>query len=187
MRCSFLVTREPPTERKPDFQPKTRAYPLLAAQFSRRCFVLREMMFLQDTVPPFGPTPNQLFDHYFKDFTNKTWGNISPFYQLDSFDYTILVVYFVLLGVLAIYGGYRIKQVVDFWRYRRIKPKPKALFSEDDLPHITVQLPLFNEMYVVERLLKAVTEIDYPRSKFEIQVLDDSTDETQALALKTVE
>src|SRR2546423_3264629 len=145
------------------------------------------MMFLQNTVPPVGPTADQVFDTYFRDVINKTWGNISPLYRLDSFDYTILIVYFLLLGVLAIYGGYRIKQVVDFWRYRRIKPEPKAFFTENELPHITVQLPLFNEMYVVERLLKAVTGIDYPREKFEIQVLDDSTDETQALARRTVE
>ena len=50
-----------------------------------------------------------------------------------------------------------------------------------------MQLPLFNEMYVVERLLKAVTEIDYPRDRLEIQVLDDSTDETVKLAEATVE
>jgi len=47
---------------------------------------------------------------------------------------------------------------------------------------ITVQLPLFNELYVVERLLKAVTAFDYPREKLEIQVLDDSTDETTRVA-----
>jgi cellulose synthase/poly-beta-1,6-N-acetylglucosamine synthase-like glycosyltransferase len=68
-----------------------------------------------------------------------------------------------------------------------LTPQPKQRFSESDLPVITVQLPLFNEMYVVERLLKAVTEIDYPREKLEIQVLDDSTDETVKLARATVE
>ena len=51
-----------------------------------------------------------------------------------------------------------------------------------ELPRITVQLPLFNELYVVDRLLKAVTAIDYPREKLEIQVLDDSTDETVEVA-----
>jgi cellulose synthase/poly-beta-1,6-N-acetylglucosamine synthase-like glycosyltransferase len=118
---------------------------------------------------------------------NKTWSNISPLYQLDTFDYTILSIYFGILGLLAIYGGYRIKQVVDFWRYHKLAPKPKERFGEAELPVITVQLPLFNEMYVVERLLKAVTEIDYPREKLEIQVLDDSTDETVKLARATVE
>src|SRR5918911_5583246 len=101
------------------------------------------MMLLQDTVPPFGPTPNQLFQQYFHDTINKTWGNISPLYQLDAFDYTILTLYFVILGVLAVYGAYRVKQVFDFWRYRRLRPRPKGFFAEDALPHITVQLPLF--------------------------------------------
>jgi cellulose synthase/poly-beta-1,6-N-acetylglucosamine synthase-like glycosyltransferase len=117
----------------------------------------------------------------------KTAANISPLYQLDSFDYVVLAFYFTILGILAVYGAYRIKQVVDFWRYRRLQPRPRAFFTDDALPHITVQLPLFNELYVVERLLRAVTAIDYPRASLQIQVLDDSTDETQELARATVE
>jgi cellulose synthase/poly-beta-1,6-N-acetylglucosamine synthase-like glycosyltransferase len=135
---------------------------------------------------PIGPTPDQVFEKYFHDLVYKTWGNISPLYRLDAFDWTILLAYFTILTILAVYGGYRIKQVIDFWRYRKFVPQPKALYDEADLPRITIQLPLFNEMYVVERLLKAVTQIDYPRDKFEIQVLDDSTDETQKLAETTV-
>src|SRR6185436_15977743 len=96
--------------------------------------------------------------------------------------WVILIVYFTILGTLAIYGAYRIKQVIDFWRYHKFVPHPGARFTESELPRITVQLPLFNELYVVERLLKAVTGIDYPREKFEIQVLDDSTDETTSVA-----
>ena len=145
------------------------------------------VMFFQDTQPPFGNTPNELFARYFQDVTNKTWGNISPLYQLDAFDYTILIVYFTILTVLAIYGAYRIKQVIDFWRYRKFTPQPKGSFSEAELPFITVQLPLFNEMYVVERLVKSITEVDYPRDRLQIQVLDDSTDETVKLAEATVE
>jgi cellulose synthase/poly-beta-1,6-N-acetylglucosamine synthase-like glycosyltransferase len=143
-------------------------------------------MIFQDTKPPFGPTPNELFERYFSDLVYKTWGNISPLYRLDSFDWLILLLYFSILGVLAVYGAYRVKQVIDFWRYRNFVPKPKGRFSEAELPHITVQLPLFNEMYVVERLVKAVTEIDYPREKLEIQILDDSTDETVKIAEATV-
>jgi cellulose synthase/poly-beta-1,6-N-acetylglucosamine synthase-like glycosyltransferase len=112
--------------------------------------------------------------------------NISPLYQLDIFDWTVLIVYFGILTVLAIYGVYRVKQVIDFWRYSKFPPKPKGEFAAADLPLITVQLPLFNEMYVVERLVKAVTEIDYPRERMEIQVLDDSTDETVNIASATV-
>ena len=128
----------------------------------------------------------ELWENY-QSVITKTSGNISPLYRLDGFDWTILILYFAILTVLAVYGAYRIKQVVDFWRYRHIVPRPKASYRETELPRITVQLPLFNEMYVVERLLKAVTEIDYPRERMEIQVLDDSTDETVRLARATVE
>ncbi|MDT5120816.1 MAG: hypothetical protein QOC96_298 [Acidobacteriota bacterium] len=117
----------------------------------------------------------------------KATSNVSTAYRLDSFDWTILILYFSVLTMLAIYGGYRVKQVIDFWRYRKLTPQPAGHFSEEELPRITVQLPLFNEMYVTERLLKAVTEIDYPRERLEIQVLDDSTDETVKLAEATVE
>jgi cellulose synthase/poly-beta-1,6-N-acetylglucosamine synthase-like glycosyltransferase len=123
----------------------------------------------------------------FCDPIEKTAGNISSLYQLDAFDWTILIVYFGILTVLAIYGVYRVKQVIEFWRYSKFPPQPKGSFNEAELPLITVQLPLFNEMYVVERLVKAITEIDYPRDRLEIQVLDDSTDETVSIARATVE
>ncbi|HEY6803456.1 MAG TPA: glycosyltransferase family 2 protein [Pyrinomonadaceae bacterium] len=131
---------------------------------------------------PIGLKPDDLFAKYFQDLVNKTWGNISPLYRLDTFDWIILLAYFSILFVLAVYGAYRIKQVVDFWRYRKFVPQPAGKFAEEDLPRITVQLPLFNELYVVDRLLKAVTAIDYPSEKLEIQVLDDSTDETVKVA-----
>jgi cellulose synthase/poly-beta-1,6-N-acetylglucosamine synthase-like glycosyltransferase len=136
---------------------------------------------------PIGPPPQALFEQYFHDLVNKTWGNISPLYKLDTFDWIILLVYFAILGTLAVYGAYRIKQVIDFWRYKSFVPTPSAHFAEAELPTITVQLPLFNELYVVDRLVKAVTAIDYPREKLEIQVLDDSTDETTRVAAAVVE
>src|SRR5437016_9269423 len=105
-------------------------------------------------------------------YSQATTTNISPLYQLDAFDWIVLIVYFGILTVLAIYGIYRAKQVVDFWRYSRFPPKAKRESTEAELPHITVQLPLFNEMYVIERLVKAVTEIDYPRHRMENQALD---------------
>ncbi|HET7113417.1 MAG TPA: glycosyltransferase family 2 protein [Pyrinomonadaceae bacterium] len=135
---------------------------------------------------PIGDNPQTIFERYFHDGVNKTWSNISPLYQLDAFDWVILIIYFAILTTLAVYGAYRIKQVIDFWRYRRFVPVPDARFPEADLPRITVQLPLFNELYVVERLVKAVTEIDYPNDKLEIQVLDDSTDETTKVAESVV-
>src|SRR5260370_14563258 len=122
----------------------------------------------------------------FCDEIYKTAANISPLCQLDTFDWTVLIVYFGIMTVLAIYGLYRVKQVTEFWRYSKFPPKPKREFTEEELPRVTVQLPLFNEMYVVERLVKSVTEIDYPRDRLEIQVLDDSTDETVNIAKATV-
>src|SRR5262249_61134543 len=89
-----------------------------------------------------------------------------------------------LTALLAIfpYG-----MVNEFWRYRRVKAQPKRRFAESEAARSPVQLPLFNEMYVVERLLEAVTGLDYPRHLLEIQVLDDSTDETVRIARAAVE
>src|SRR5262245_16415929 len=113
--------------------------------------------------------------------------NISFLYSLDAFDWAVIILYFTILALLAILGVYRVRMVYQFWRYRQVKPRPKSRFAESETPRITVQLPLFNEMYVVERLLASVTGMDYPRHLLEIQVLDDSTDETVRIARAAVE
>src|SRR6266536_1421269 len=123
----------------------------------------------------------------FCDDLTKTAANISPLYQLDALDWVVLITYFSILTVLSIYGAYRVKQVFEFWRYSKFPPRPKGQFSEADLPSITIQLPLYNEMYVAKRLVTAVREIDYPRDRLQIQVLDDSTDETVKIARAIVE
>jgi len=61
------------------------------------------------------------------------------------------------------------------------------LSNPDEIPYITIQLPVYNEMYVMERLLDNIAKIDYPKDKLEIQVLDDSTDETVETTLKHVQ
>ena len=81
----------------------------------------------------------------------------------------------VLLG-LALYGMHRYCIIYLYLRYRKNLPKPLSRFEK--LPSVTVQLPIFNELYVVERLLQSVGKLDYPRELLQIQVLDDSTDET---------
>jgi len=73
-----------------------------------------------------------------------------------------------------------------YYRYRR-RVHQAGGFDPDHAPAVTVQLPLYNEYYVVERLIEAVAALDYPRHALEIQVLDDSTDETQEVARRTVE
>lgn len=93
---------------------------------------------------------------------------------------TVIAVYMAVLAVLGLYGGHRGLLLYLYWRHRKDATKPPAQFEE--LPVVTVQLPMYNEMYVAERLLDAVAAIDYPRDRLEIQVLDDSTDETVAIA-----
>src|SRR5256885_9498521 len=91
-----------------------------------------------------------------------------------------LAVYFFVLIVLAIYGWHRYYLV---YLYMRNKDKePKSGPPLDPLPAVTIQLPLYNEMYVADRLIDAVCRLDYPRELLEIQVLDDSTDETCEIA-----
>jgi cellulose synthase/poly-beta-1,6-N-acetylglucosamine synthase-like glycosyltransferase len=91
----------------------------------------------------------------------------------------LIWVYLGILMVLAMYGFHRSILVYLYYRHKSERPSPKGRFEE--LPRVTVQLPMFNEMYVVQRLLDAVAKIDYPRDRFQIQVLDDSTDETQGI------
>ncbi|MGZ5552768.1 MAG: glycosyl transferase family 2, partial [Chthoniobacterales bacterium] len=79
----------------------------------------------------------------------------------------------VLLGLSA-YGIHRYCIIYLFLKHRKRHPQPMSQFVQ--LPKVTMQLPVFNEVYVVERLLKSVSEIDYPRELLQIQVLDDSTD-----------
>ncbi len=89
------------------------------------------------------------------------------------------IAYLVVLAILALYGLHRLWLTISYWRSRRAVVSTPELPAE--LPTVTVQLPLFNELYVAERLIDAVAELDWPRDKLEIQILDDSTDETTAL------
>jgi cellulose synthase/poly-beta-1,6-N-acetylglucosamine synthase-like glycosyltransferase len=92
----------------------------------------------------------------------------------------LLVLYFAVLTTLAIFGIHRYRMVYLYFRNREVAAAPRAAFER--LPRVTVQLPLYNELYVVERLIDSVSRIEYPRELLEIQVLDDSTDETASRA-----
>ena len=96
----------------------------------------------------------------------------------------ILVLYFFVLGVLALYGWHRYYLVYLYMKHR--DKVPAEVRSHSVLPRVTIQLPIYNELYVVDRLIDAVCQIDYPRDHLEIQVLDDSTDETQEIAALAV-
>ncbi|MBI5547229.1 MAG: glycosyltransferase, partial [Deltaproteobacteria bacterium] len=97
----------------------------------------------------------------------------------------LLAVYFLILAVLSMYGSHRYFMAFLYYRHKYKIPMPQGALER--LPVVTIQLPVFNEMYVVERLIDAVCKIDYPRELLEIQVLDDSTDETSAIAEACVE
>ena len=99
--------------------------------------------------------------------------------------YLILSLYTILLIVLFFYSLHSFILIYYYYRFRnRIKKRFKRLTK---YPTVTVQLPIYNEKYVVHRLLKSVIELDYPKSRLEIQVLDDSSDETSDIVARLVE
>ena len=134
------------------------------------------------------PVPLALFlasslsDQISRSLFDDTFAGI---HQLAWFDYALLVPYFLLLTLLSFYGLHRYEVIRGFRKYRKnIPTEPPQRFAE--LPRVTIQLPLFNERFVVERLLETVTQIDYPRELLQIQVLDDSTDETHPFTERLV-
>ena len=84
--------------------------------------------------------------------------------------------YAVTLGLLAVYGLHRVGMLARF-RWKKDRPLPES--ASRTTPFVTVQLPIFNERTVASRLIQAAAALDYPRECFEIQVLDDSTDDTR--------
>ncbi len=100
-------------------------------------------------------------------------------------DEIILVGYFVALLILFVFGLHGFVMLFYHRKYKEVKHEPKPDFKCD--ANVTIQLPLYNELYVVERLINTICKIDYPKDKFEIQVLDDSTDETVSIAARVVE
>ncbi len=99
------------------------------------------------------------------------------------FDEIVLFAYIISLSIILIFGSHGFIMMFYHHKYRKNIPKPGDTKEEDI---VTIQLPMYNEMYVVERLIDSVCEIDYPKDKLEIQVLDDSTDETVDVVAKLV-
>src|SRR5690242_10536574 len=119
------------------------------------------------------------FGQYFKQhFLDTTFRGL---YTANAFDMALLIPYFIVLILLASYGVHRYVLVYLYYKNRKNHTsEPPAHFDEP--PRITVQLPIFNEQFVVERLLDSICKLQYPLDKLDIQVLDDSTDETVAVA-----
>ncbi|HYF36135.1 MAG TPA: glycosyltransferase [Prosthecobacter sp.] len=87
-----------------------------------------------------------------------------------------LTSYILVSAGLCAFGLHKLKILFQFWRHRKTPPRIAARF--DELPRVTVQLPIFNESDVLGQLFSAVSALDYPRDRLQIQVLDDSTDDT---------
>src|SRR2546427_6930763 len=116
-----------------------------------------------------------MFDDTFKDIHHLSW-----------FDWALLIPYFSILAILSVYGLHRYEMIRTYFKHRKkAVDQPPMIFEQ--LPAVTIQLPLYNERYVVERLIDEVTKIEYPKELLQIQVLDDSTDDTKAHAEALVE
>jgi cellulose synthase/poly-beta-1,6-N-acetylglucosamine synthase-like glycosyltransferase len=119
---------------------------------------------------------------YWHKITDRTFAGI---YHANAFDLAMMIPYFIVLFVLALYGLHRYWLVYDYFMYsKNVPPAPPPVTS---WPRVTVQLPIFNERYVIERLVEAVSRFDYPRELLDVEVLDDSTDETREVARACVE
>jgi cellulose synthase/poly-beta-1,6-N-acetylglucosamine synthase-like glycosyltransferase len=118
---------------------------------------------------------NGLFDDTFAGIHKLAW-----------FDWAMLIPYFSVLIVLSIYGIHRYETIRTYFKYRKnVLKQPLKTFEK--LPPVTIQLPIYNERYVVERLIEETAKIEYPKDLLQIQVLDDSTDDTALFAASLVE
>src|ERR1700693_185019 len=107
-------------------------------------------------------------------------------YHANAFDIALLIPYFFVLILLASYGVHRYVLVYLYYKNRKNRTtEPGAYF--EDLPRVTVQLPMFNEQFVADRLIDSICKLKYPCEKLDIQVLDDSTDETVEVVSNLVE
>jgi cellulose synthase/poly-beta-1,6-N-acetylglucosamine synthase-like glycosyltransferase len=98
-------------------------------------------------------------------------------HRLDWFDWAMMVPYFAVLIVLSLYGLHRYEMIRAYFKNKHKLPTVAPTFFEQ-LPKVTIQLPLYNERFVVDRLVDEIVKMDYPKELLQIQILDDSTDET---------
>ncbi len=96
------------------------------------------------------------------------------------------VFYFIVTGILALYGFHNLITTIMYLRMKTPTKRKTRSQPITEWPPVTIQLPVFNEKYTVERLLRAVTQLDYPSERLQIQVLDDSTDDTVDLLTELV-
>ena len=102
---------------------------------------------------------------------------------------TIIIVYSIALILIFMYALAQLNLLFNYLSAQKKQDKSPRydLSNPNEIPFVTIQLPVYNEMYVMERLLDNIALIDYPKDKLEIQVLDDSTDETVATTCEQIQ
>lgn len=103
-------------------------------------------------------------------------------------EYFIIIVYTISLLLIFMYAVAQLNLLINYLKYKN-KEDNSVKFdftNPEEIPYVTIQLPVFNELYVMKRLLKNIAKIDYPKDKLEIQVLDDSTDESIEMTSKYI-
>ena len=142
-------------------------------------------MFAQHTLNLLAVAAQNPLTNYWSKLTDSSRNPFRGLYQLNSFDLAIMIPYFLVLVILAAYGMHRYYLVYAYYKHRKNVPGPPPAVTA--WPKVTIQLPIFNERYVIERLVDAVARFDYPHELLDVQVLDDSTDETREVARACVE
>src|ERR1700704_4303179 len=126
---------------------------------------------------------NAVFSRLTQSLFDSTFTGI---HKLNWFDWALLIPYFSILAILSVYGLHRYDIIRTYFKHGK-KPAQHPRSRFEQLPPVTIQLPIYNERYVVERLIDEVTKIEYPAGLLQIQVLDDSTDDTHPFAEALVE
>ncbi|RLV61152.1 glycosyltransferase [Parashewanella curva] len=103
---------------------------------------------------------------------------------MSSISWFFITTHFVLLGILCLFGLHRLSMVFRWFKYRHYQPTQPKAFST--LPKVTVQIPLYNERLVAKRIVDSIVKLEYPQDKLQIQIVDDSTDETCELIAERV-
>ena len=106
---------------------------------------------------------------------------------MQIISYALGVLYLLIVFVLAMYGFHNLMNAILYLNSKSIPLKRRRMLPISEYPKVTIQLPIFNEKYTIERLLASVTKLDYPAECLQIQVLDDSTDNTATLTKQLVD
>ncbi|MFK8061330.1 MAG: cellulose synthase family protein [Polaribacter sp.] len=103
----------------------------------------------------------------------------ADFFKL-TLSFIVMAIYSIALILILMYSLAQLNLLINYLKSRKQEEQCPTydLSNPEEIPYVTIQLPVFNEMYVMDRLLSNIAELEYPKDKLEIQVLDDSTDET---------